>query len=93
MAFAKPPASKSQFTQRHLKDAVDLDALKADILNFPLGGKLQDGVPDSLVQLRKIIERHAPEESRIITLHPHAPWVDSELRKRESLQDIRVGDS
>ena len=49
MAFAKPPASKSQFIQRHLKDAVDLDALKADILNFPLGGKFQDGDPDSLV--------------------------------------------
>ena len=93
MAFAKPPASKSQFIQRHLEDAVDLDALKADILNFPLGGKLQDGDPDSLVQLRKIIERHVPEESRIITLRPNAPWFDSELRKRESLQDIRVGDS
>ena len=96
-----PHASKSQFIQRHLKDAGDLDALKADILNFTLGGKFQDGDPDSLVQLRKIIERHAPEESRIITLRPHAPWFDSELRKlkreerrlRESLQDIRVGDS
>ena len=43
MAFAKPPVSQSQFIQRHLKDAVDLDALKADILNFPLGGKFQDG--------------------------------------------------
>ena len=43
MAFAKPPVSKSQFIQRHLKDAVDLDALKADILNFPLEGKFQDG--------------------------------------------------
>ena len=81
MAFAKLPASKSPFIQRHLKDAVDLDALKADILNFPHGEKLQDGDPDSLVQLRKIIERHAPEEFRIITLRPHAPWFDSELRK------------
>lgn len=58
-----------------------LDALKADILNFPLGGKFQDGDPDSLVQLRKMIKRHAPEESRIITLRPHAPWFDSEHRK------------
>ena len=39
MAFAKPAASKSQFKQRCLKD-VDLDALKADIVNAPLGGKL-----------------------------------------------------
>ena len=58
-----------------------LDALKADILNFPLGGKFQDGDPDSLVQLRKMIKRRAAEESRIITLRPHAPWFDSEHRK------------
>ena len=39
MVFAKPAASKSQFKQLCLKD-VDLDALKADIVNSPLGGKL-----------------------------------------------------
>ena len=39
MAFAKSADSKSQFKQRCLKD-VDLDALKADIVNAPLGGKL-----------------------------------------------------
>ena len=39
MEFAKPADSKSQFKQRCLKD-VDLDALKADIVNSPLGGKL-----------------------------------------------------
>ena len=85
MAFAKSPASKSQFKQRRIED-VDLDALKADILISSLGGKLQDGDPDSLVQLYntklcKIIHRHAPEESRSITLRPHVPWFHSEIRK------------
>ena len=28
----------------------------------------------------KLIDRHAPEESRFITLRPHAPWFHSELR-------------
>ena len=37
MAFAKSPASKSQFKQRRIED-VDLDALKADILISSLGG-------------------------------------------------------
>ena len=85
MAFAKSPASKSQFKQRRIED-VDLDALKADILISSPGGKLQDGDPDSLVQLYntklcKIIDRHAPEESRSITLRPHVPWFHSEIRK------------
>ena len=35
--------------------------------------------------LREALDKHAPEVSRAITLHPHAPWFTAELcaAKRE----------
>ena len=88
VAFSKPAASKSQHKQRHLKD-IDLDAFKADIIKSPLLSE-HTSDPNKLAdpynsELRQLLDKHAPEMSRSITLRPHAPWYSAKLRdsKRE----------
>ena len=43
-------------------------------------------------ELRKVLDKHAPELCRAITLGPHAPWYTAELRglKREKRRWERV---
>ena len=38
--------------------------------------------------LRELLDKHAPEETRKITLRPYAPWYDDSLR--ESKQKKRA---
>ena len=88
VAFSKPVASKSQYKQRHLKD-IDLDAFRADIIKSPLLSE-HTSDPNKLAdlynsELQQLLDKHAPEMSRSITLRPHAPWYSAKLRdsKRE----------
>ena len=76
VAFSKPAASKSQYKQHHLKD-IDLDSFKADIIKSPLLSE-HTSDPNKLAdlynsELQQLLDKHAPEMSRSITLRPHAP--------------------
>ena len=89
IAFAKPPAQKSQFKQRRLRN-MNIDAFKSDIANISISKKHNDSDPNDLAELynselRHVLDKHAPEVHRSITLRPHAPWFTAELRdaKRE----------
>ena len=95
VAFSKPAASKSQYKQRHLKD-IDLDAFKADIIKSPLLSE-HTSDPNKLADLynsemRQLLDKHAPEMSRSITLRPHASWYSAKLRdsKREKRRNERA---
>ena len=85
IAFAKPVASKSQYKQRRLRD-VDMEAFKRDIResSLPKSDNL-DPDPEKVAELynselRKVLDKHALELCRAITLRPHAPWYTAELR-------------
>ena len=78
---------------------MDLQALKDDILNSKLHastlGPLTADV-DALTDqynniLSDLIDKHAPERSRSITLRPNAPWYNDDLRllKRQKRQSER----
>jgi hypothetical protein len=89
VAFAKPAATKSQYKQRRLRD-MDLEALKEDIMTSSLLKKQNSLDTNHLIslyntELRHLLDKHAPEVSRSITLRPHSPWYSTVLRdsKRE----------
>ena len=76
---------------RRLRD-IDMTAFKLDLLNSPLSPDSRgfSNDPNELVDvynsvLQETLDKHAPGESRSITLRPHAPWFTDELRelKRE----------
>ena len=69
---------------------MDLEALKEDILTSPLSKKQNSLDTNKLVslyntELRHLLDKHAPEVPRSITLRPHSPWYSAALRdvKRE----------
>ena len=87
VAFAKPAATKSQYKQRRLRDT-DLEALEEDILNSPLSKKQNSLDTNKLVslyntELLHLLDKHAPEVLRSITLRPHSPWYSVALRDVE----------
>lgn len=69
---------------------MDLKALKEDTMTSPLSKKQNSLDTNKLVslyntELRHLLDKHAPEVSRSITLRPHSPWYSAALRdfKRE----------
>ena len=89
IAFAKPPAQKSQRKQRRLQN-MNMNVFKSDIANLSISKKNNDSDPNDLAELynselRHVLDKHAPEVHRSITLRPHTPWFTAELRdaKRE----------
>ena len=68
-----------------------MEAFKRDVLesSLPKNDSLNPD-PEKVAELynselRKVIDKHAPELCHAITLRPHAPWYTAELRdlKRE----------
>ena len=87
---SRPKLSKHVIRTRKLRN-IDLDAMRHDIDASQLCTE-SDGTHDlsSLVAkynsvLRELLDKHAPESERKISLRPHAPWYDDSLRasKRE----------
>ena len=96
LAFAKPVASKSQYKQCRLRD-IDMEAFKRDILHLSHLCQKTTASEKKVAEpynseLRKVLDKHAPELCRAITLGPHAPWYTAELRdlKREKRRWERV---
>ena len=69
---------------------MNMDAFESDIVNSSISKKHNDSDPKDLAELynselRYVLDKHAPEVHRSITLRPHAPWYTADLRnaKRE----------
>lgn len=85
VAFTRPRATKSQVVFRKFRD-IDMEAWREDILDSDLH---KPAVTLSNVNLladqynavlAELIDKHAPECSRSITLRPNAPWFDDTLK-------------
>lgn len=101
IAFERPNASKLHFKHRKLKN-IDRNALKVDLLSHPLCSEIANDLSDSCTDvndltdlynhtLRELLNTHAPEMSRSVTLRPNAPWYNDFLRnlKRQKRQHER----
>ena len=68
---------------------MDISVLRSDIMKAVDGFTTQD--PESAVEsynsvLNDIVERHAPEKSRVIVVRADVPWYTSELVKEKRLR-------
>ena len=89
LAISRPPATRKEIRFRKVR-TVNIESFKEDIRNSPLVTDLVTDEVEALSSqfdsvLRKLLDKHAPEITRCVTLRPHAPWYDDAIRdqKRE----------
>ena len=88
LSFQSPGAVERTITNRNWK-SVDISVLRSDIANVFDGFTTQG--PESAVEsynsvLTDIVDKHAPEKSRVIIVRADAPWYTSELVKEKRLR-------
>ena len=89
VVFSRPKPGKAHFTFQKFRD-IEMDSWKKDIPNSVLYTSTPDLADvNSLlnqynVVLSDLIDKHAPECSRSITLRPNAPWFNDNLRAMKS---------
>ena len=79
----RPPATRITVTRCKTRD-IDLDAFQKDICS--VFSKVSVDDLDGVITLfddtlRLLLNKYAPEQTRKITLRPHAPWFSEELRE------------
>ena len=79
----RPPATRITVTRRNNRD-IDLDAFQKDI--WFVSSKILVDDLDGVINvfddtLCLLLNKYAPEQTRNITLRPHAPWFSDELRE------------
>ena len=88
LSFQSPGPVKRTITYRNWK-SVDISVLRSDNAKAFDGFTTQD--PESAVGsynsvLKDIVDKHAPEKSRVIVVRADAPWYTSELVKEKRLR-------
>ena len=95
---SRPKLSKQTVKFRKYKD-IKLHELQSDILSSDLNKDEDSNEIDNLVEkydstLRELVDKHAPEVERSISLRPHAPWYNDSLReakrKKRQLERKRI---
>lgn len=80
---AKPPKERKTVTFRSIKQ-LDIEKFKADLASSPLlcdnDGSLENLVTSYVHELRDVLNKHAPEETKTITLRPNAQCYTEDLR-------------
>ncbi len=84
-----PKSDRCMVTYRKYKH-IDIDAFRQDIMSSPTLTDIH-GTGDQLAQryisgLASLIDTHAPEIQRIVTLRPHAPWYTEPIRDAKRLR-------
>lgn len=79
---AKPPLPKKEINYRNLK-SIDIECFSKDIQNSIMMNLETDDV-DELANaynsvLSDLINKHAPLKTKVITVHPAAPWYSDEI--------------
>ncbi|XP_061194315.1 uncharacterized protein LOC133202489 [Saccostrea echinata] len=88
LQIAKPPKERKTVTFRRMKQLdnekfrIDLDS---SLVLCDKNDSLENLVTSYDHKLRAVLNKHAPEETRTITLRPNTPWYTEDLRtaKRE----------
>ena len=93
--MAKPPLPTKELTYRRLK-AIDMDAFTSDIKHsrlFSLETEDVDELADAYnAVLSEVLDKHAPEKKKTVTIHPVAPWYNDDIgaAKKERRHAERV---
>ncbi|KAL9957225.1 hypothetical protein ACROYT_G038836 [Oculina patagonica] len=88
LAIERPPNLKQVLTSRKLCN-VNLHKLCQDINSSSLVKSPSSDITELCDQydsvLSSILDKHAPLRTRIITLRPHAPWYNNEIREQKTI--------
>ena len=88
LAVSRPPNPKQVLKSRKLCN-VNLHKLRQDINSSTLVKSPSSDITELCDQydavLSSILDEHAPLRTRIITLRPHAPWYNNEIRKQKTI--------
>ncbi|CAG2193990.1 unnamed protein product [Mytilus edulis] len=86
--ITKPPQQRKSLSFRKFKE-INIENIEMDINNSLLQNERNTSVEHVVASydsmLRTVLDRHAPEQSKVITLRPNTEWYTDELRfaKRE----------
>lgn len=82
LGFPKPALSSRQVSFRKLKD-INIADFQADVASLTLpqvSTDFDDLVSKFCSSVMNILDRHAPEKSKVIVVSPKVPWLTYELR-------------
>ena len=81
--FPRPAPSKCTIKRRNTR-GIDIHAFSSDISDTQLIKNLSTDLNTAVSQynsiLRSLVDKHAPEKTREITIRPHSPWYSDILR-------------
>ncbi len=84
----KPPPIKKEVTYRKTR-SIDKDRFKTDIKlameNITINDNLQDMVTLYNDKLIEVFDKHAPEQTKVITVRKHTPWTTEEIKPEKQL--------
>jgi hypothetical protein len=87
--FARPAPSRKRVTYRKLRD-INLDQFKDDIRSSQLALSTAFDTSQLAEQfnmvLRELLDKHAPEKIKTVTLRPNAPWYTEEVREAKRVK-------
>ena len=87
--LGRPPPEKKLITCRKLRN-INLNILREDIK----GGSLcslstrcpSEAVEEYNTTLRQLLDKHAPVQSHLVSLRPHAPWYTESVKESKRLR-------
>ncbi|XP_062609777.1 uncharacterized protein LOC134271591 [Saccostrea cucullata] len=88
LQVAKPPKERKTVTFRRMKK-LEIEKFRTDLDSSPVLSDKTDSLKNLITdydhELRAVLNKHVPEETRTITLRPNTPWYMEDLRtaKRE----------
>ncbi len=84
----KPPRIKKELTFRKTR-SIDKEKFKVDIKsameNITINDNLQEMVSLYNDKLTEVFDKHAPEQTKVITVRKHTPWTTEEIKSEKQL--------
>ena len=87
--FTRPPPSRKRVKFRRLRD-INIEQFKEDIKSSQLALSTASITSELAEQfnlvLRELLDKHAPERTKTVTLRPNAPWYTEEVREAKRVK-------
>ncbi len=87
--IGKPLPIKKTLTFRKLK-TIDNDSFRKDLAQDIKVLKLSDNMKEAVAQynstMQKVLDKHAPEQTKSVTIRHHSPWYSDEIKQEKTMR-------